>query len=423
MSTKEITSRVSSIVLAGGLGTRLFPLTQTRCKPSVSFGGQYRLIDVPLSNSLNARVSRTFVIAQYFSEDLHDHIKTTYGQETLIPDTIEMLCPQKTSEGIKWFQGTADAVRQNISCINQSDADYFLILSGDQLYNMDFQDMINFAIEKKAELVVATIPVKQQEAKRMGLMKINDLEEIISFAEKPKDADILSCYELTESERVKYGLNSTCSSHYLGSMGIYVFKKETLIELLEGDGLDFGADIIPKQLKRGGTYAYIYDGYWEDIGTISSFYYANLALLDGQKKNSLDTTNSRSPIFFKQHKLPSPLIKGGHVSNSFIAQGCLIEADSIEHSIIGLRSHIKKGTIIKDSVILGHHEHSALSYCSIGENCLIQKTIIDEQCEIGNNVQLINKNNYENYDGDGIYVRDGIIIVKSQTSIPNNFIF
>lgn len=412
----DLSNLVTSVILAGGQGTRLFPLTQNRCKPFVSFGGSYRLIDVPISNSLNAQIKRMFVISQYFASDLQQHIFETYRLDLLQKTSIEMLCPEESQQGgITLFRGTADAVRQTMKYLLKSPVDYFLILSGDQLYNIDFKEMLKFAIHKKADLVIASLPVKIMEAKRMGLLKIDKNNSIVDFHEKPKEEKILNRFEQED------GL------HYLGSMGIYIFKREALISLLKGEGHDFGHDLIPEQIKKGKTFAFIYDGYWEDIGTIHSFYHANLALL--KQKHCLNTYDEQSPIFAHPHFLPSALIKNTKIENSYICQGSIIECKEISNSILGLRTHVKEGTVIKDTIILGNHYYISPRYqnlpkdFSIGENCHIEKAIIDEHISIGNNVNLINKSNHENYDGDGIYVRDGIIIVTTGTKIPDNFIF
>lgn len=412
---QDLLNLVTCIILAGGQGTRLFPLTQNRCKPFVSFGGSYRLIDIPISNSLNSQIKRLFVISQYFASDLQQHIFETYRLDLLQKGSIEMLCPEESPEGgINLFRGTADAVRQTMKYLLKSPVDYFLILSGDQLYNMDYRDMIKFAIEKKADLTIASIPVKIMEAKRMGLLKIDKNFSIVDFHEKPKEEKILKQFELKDG-------------NYLGSMGIYIFKREALISLLKEEGHDFGHDLIPEQIKKGKASAFVYDGYWEDIGTIHSFYHSNLALL--KQKNCLNTYDEESPIFAHPHFLPSPLIKNTKIENSYIAHGSIIEGKEVSNSILGLRTHAKEGSVIKDSIVLGNHYYISPRYqnlpkdFSIGENSFIQKVIIDEHVSIGKNVQLTNKAKHENYDGDGIYVRDGIIIVTTGTKIPDNFVF
>lgn len=418
--------RVASIVLAGGKGTRLFPLTLTRCKPAVSFGGRYRLIDIPLSNSLNSRINQIFVISQYFASELHQHILSTYQFDMFRTGGLELLTPQETTKGKAWFKGTADAVRQSLDYILRSNAEWFMILSGDQLYNMDLYEMLTFAKDKNADLVIASIPVQEAEAQRMGLLKINANAQIKEFYEKPKEANILKKFQLPTPFLKANGFSSK-KPHYLASMGIYVFKRDALVKILELEGDDFGKELIPQFIEKGKCYSYIYQGYWEDIGTVSSYYRANLLLTEGK---GLNTYIEENQIYSAPQHIPSVLLSGTKVDSSLIGQGGIIEAEEITHSIVGVRALIKKGTVIRDSIIMGNRtyhpflnqEMPADIYFSIGENCRIEKAIIDEDTKIGNNVQLINKNQLETYDGNGIYIRDGIIIVTSGTEIPDNFV-
>lgn len=411
---KEFISRVATIVLAGGQGTRLFPLTAHRCKPSVAFGGHYRLIDIPISNSLNAGINQIYVISQYFASELHQHILTTYQLDMFRTGHLELLTPQETTEGKAWFKGTADAIRRNLDYILKSSAEYFLILSGDQLYNMDLLDMLAFAEKQEADLVIAALSVEEPEARRMGVLKIDENKQIKSFFEKPQDQDTLKFYEQP-------------NKHYLASMGIYIFKRSALISMLKEHGDDFGRDLIPKFIKTGKCAAYTYRGYWEDIGTVSSYHAANLLLTEGKGINLYHEDNR---IYSQPRSVPGPLVNGTRIKKSIISQGSIVNADEITNSIVGVRCLIKSGTVIQDSIINGNrHYHPFLDkvmpedqfYC-IGENCVIKKAIIDEETRIGNNVQLINKNNLQKYDGDGVFIRDGIIIVTSGTEIPDGFI-
>lgn len=417
-----------SIILAGGQGTRLFPLTQTRCKPAVSFGGKYRLIDIPLSNSLNSRIDHIYVISQYFSSFLHQHILETYPVDYTHDAKIHLICPEETFQQKMWYKGTADAIRQNLNHFRQTPCDYFLILSGDQLYNMNYFEMLEFAKQTQADLVVAALPVEGKEAVRMGLLKMSASSHILEFNEKPSDPEILKRFEL-DSEFLKgHLIRNHDVPHYLGSMGIYIFKRETLFDLLQGEGDDFGRHLIPKQVAKGKAFAYVFKGYWEDIGTIGSFYEANIALT--RKKNCMNMYDESNPIFTHPHNLPSPFIQDTHVRNSHISQGALIEAKEISESVLGVRSCIKKGTVIRNSILLGNlfyapprHQSPPLPrhFC-IGEDCLLDKVIVDEHTQIGNNVHLINKDRIQNYDGAGIYIRDGIIVVTTGTTIPDGFI-
>jgi glucose-1-phosphate adenylyltransferase len=408
--------KVATIILGGGEGTRLFPLTTTRCKPAISFGGKYRLIDIPLSNSINSKCLKIFVITQFLSTSLHQHINKTYHPGNYNTGFIELLSVEQKPKNKTWFLGTADAVRQNLEYFIDIPVEYFLILSGDQLYNMDFSELVRFAKTTKADLVVAATPVLEDDAKRMGILKIDDNFKVVDFSEKPQDKAQLKPFKMENID-----------NQYLGSMGIYLFKRETLFKLLETDSReDFGKHLIPAQVTKGNTYAYIFDGYWEDIGTINSYYLANMAITTQNPKLKLHDENN--PIFTTHQNLPSPKISDTQITNSIISDGCIIDAASINHSIIGYRTVIKKGTIIKDSYIIGNDYYISPfpqeneKTVSIGKNCVIQKAIIDKHVHIGNNVQLINKSNLTTYNSDDIYIRDGIIIVTRGASLPDGFI-
>jgi glucose-1-phosphate adenylyltransferase len=420
--------QVSCIILAGGQGTRLFPLTLSRCKPAVAFGGRYRLIDIPLSHALNAGIQSVYVISQYLASGLHQHILETYQLDLVGTSRIFLLSPEETLHRKVWYKGTADAIRQNLDHFKSSSVDYFLILSGDQLYNMDLHEMLLFAKASDADLVIASLPVEEADAKRMGLLSIDGKNEVREFVEKPTDPEVLKKFAVSPSFLKNHPHKKQDQRHYLGSMGIYVFKREALFSLLEKEGDDFGKDLIPLQVKKGKTSAFVYTGYWEDIGTILSYFKANLALTS--RKNCLDTYDEKNPIFTHPQNLPSPLILETQVKDTLISQGSLIEGREITNSIIGFRVHVKKGTVIRNSIVMGNHFYSAPHHQSpplpqrffIGENCLIENAIIDEHTQIGNNVQLINQKKLQNHDGDGIFIRDGIIIVPSGTVLPDGFI-
>lgn len=421
-------NRVASIILGGGQGTRLFPLTMTRCKPAISFGGKYRLIDIPMSNSINSGCLKIFIITQFLSSSLHQHIFKTYRLGTFSSGFIELLPAEEKPKKTGWFQGPADAVRQNVDYFIETPVDYFLILSGDQLYNMNFQNMIRYAKYTDADLVVAALPVNEHDAQRMGLLKVDDKNFVTDFYEKPQEIKVLDRFRMTSSNLLKAGLKISPDRHYLGSMGIYLFKREALLELLTQDAReDFGKHLIPTKVKQGSVAAYLYDGYWEDIGTIESFYNANIALTKSYP--SFNWYDEDNPIFATPANLPGPKIFNSHIYHSIICEGSLVEADEISNSILGPRSVIKKGSLIKDSYIMGND-----FYCPpiptdrlpnelyIGENCTIRHAIIDKHVHIGNGVQLVNKNQLTHYNSDDIYIRDGIIIVTRGACVPDGFI-
>lgn len=428
MSSKkgfQLTDRVACIILAGGQGTRLFPLTEQRCKPAVNFGGRYRLIDIPISNSLNSNMNHIYVISQYFSANLNQHIIETYHLDHFQGGSLNLLYPEERPQGKIWYEGTADAVRKNMEELTKLPFDYIVILSGDQLYNMDLEAMVSFAYEKNADLTIAALPVGSSAAPRLGLLNIDDEFNIIDFYEKPTDPKVLEKFELSDEFIMHHDIHSSNPPCFLASMGIYVFKREVLISLLKEDNrADFGKHLIPTQLKRGNAAAFLYQGYWEDIGTIASYYEANLALTTNSL--GLDLYNEILPIYAHNHFLPGARISETVVTNSMICDGTILEAKEITHSVIGVRAVVQRGTIIRDSILLGNKAYSSTMdpthHFEIGENCFLNRVIVDQDVKIGNNVRLSNEKKLDSYDGQGIYIRDGIIIVTSNTSIPDNFV-
>lgn len=424
-----MSGRVATVVLAGGQGTRLFPLTLHHCKPAVFFGGNYRLIDIPISNSLNSDMRHIFVIAQYLSSELQHHLSQTYQFDPFHPGSLDFLTPTELENGEKnWFEGTADAIRKTMHILLKSSADYFLVLSGDQLYNINFEKMLAYAIEKEADLTIATLPVKKQEAKRLGLLKIDSQSKIVDFVEKPQEDERLNSLKLDSGFHKTWNLPKPQEDTYLGSMGIYIFKRNVLATLLVEDGrADFGKHLIPFQIQRGRSFAFVYNGYWEDIGTVRSFYEANLALTNNQL--GLNTYDETKPIFSRTSYLPGPRIKNSRIVNSIICDGSIVHAKEITHSVIGLRSHIQNHTVIRNSIFAPNHSYYRPSHqerlpesFGVGQNCLIENAIIDEHVLIGDHVKLINQQNLQTYDGDGIYIRDGIIIVTAGTHLRDDFV-
>lgn len=422
-------NRVGCIILSGGQGTRLFPLTETRCKPAIYFGGRYRLIDVPLSSSINSNCRKIFIVTQFLSSSLHRHILQTYHLDSFSPGFIDILTAEQKPKTKGWFQGTADAVRQNMEYFMETPVDYFLILSGDQLYNIDFQKIFAFAKQTDADLVIASLPVEEKDAKRLGILQIDHEQKIVNFVEKPQDKAILDQIRTAPATLEKIGLAHDSPRSYLGSMGIYLFKREALFNLLSEDPReDFGKHLIPTKVKQGNVFAYVYDGYWEDIGTIESFYQANMALT--QSDSPFDCYNENNPIYATRLNLPGPKIYSTQVNNSILCEGSIIEADEVTHSILGPRSVVKKGAIIRDSYIMGNDYYyppfssndASKGDPVINENCIIRNTIIDKNATIGKNVQLINKNKLSHYNGEQIFIRDGITIVMRGAVIPDGFV-
>ena len=420
--------KVASIVLCGGEGKRLFPLTQKRCKPALIFGGRYRLVDVPISSSINSGIRKIFLLTQYLSAPLHQHIMSTYRFDSFSLGSIHLLSAEQNSKSNEWFEGTADAVRKMVDYIKDIPVEYFLILSGDQLYNIQFQRMVQMAKSHNADAVVASTPVDMQNAKRMGIMKVCNTGKILDFIEKPNQNQLKPFYADANCIN-KLGINYHDNKNYIASMGIYLFKRELLLDLLSSTNhSDFGKHLIPLTVAQGKTYSFLYNGYWEDIGTVSSFYQANLALTEYHSK--LNCYDEKRLIYSTPHEdLPPPKILNCKLSQTLICEGSVIDAKEITHSIIGTRSVLKKGSMIKDSYIMGNDFYSPPVYTQtelpqelcIDENCRIEKSIIDKNVYIGKGVKLINKNKLDYYDGEKIFIRDGIIIVMRGAHIPDGY--
>lgn len=429
--TRLVLDRVGVIVLGGGEGKRLEPLTKERCKPAISFGGRYTLIDIPLSNSLTTGLSKIFVIGQYLAFSLQKHLQEFYTHNPLNQVQIQLMVPEERDGKKVWYKGTADAIRQNLNYLSEIPVDTFLVLSGDQLYTLDFEKMIRFALECDAEMVLAAQPVTQKNAKRFGLLKLKPgSSEIADFAEKPQEEAILREYTLDERSLAQLGFTDPGERNILGSMGIYLFKRQALFDLLQTDHReDFGKHLIKTQIQRGGVHAFLHTGYWEDIGTIESYYEANLALTaEGEGLNCYDV---HSQIFTKNHNLPAAKILGTRINQSLICEGCLIEAEEITHSVVGVRSMLKKGVLIRDSILLGNEYYASPLPDGrapvIGEKSVVVRAILDENVSLGRNVKLLNGARHTHYDSPpgepALFVRDGIIIVPRGTHLPDGFTF
>jgi len=417
---------VISVILGGGAGTRLFPLTKDRSKPAVPLAGKYRIVDIPISNCLNSGLKRIFLLTQFNSSSLHRHIQQAYHFDEFSNGFVEIMAAQQTPGSMSWYQGTADAVRQNLSHFNNAPHKYVLILSGDQLYRMNFREVIEQHISSGAEVTVATIPVNRCDASAFGIMQIDQEERITRFVEKPTDPAILDTLQIEGSVRNK--LNITSDDVCLASMGIYVFNKDVLDKALEGKHVDFGKHIIPGLIDSGKLFSYVYQGYWEDIGTIKAFFDANLDLVNEIPKfNFFDI---QAPIYTHARYLPASKIVRAHLERAAISDGCIIVEANIEHSIIGIRSRIDSGAVIKNSILMGLDDYETPAQAEagrargvpplgIGKNTFIEKAIIDKNAHIGDNVHISPEGKPENFDGDNYYIRDGIVVVPKGGIIPN----
>lgn len=422
------TNLVATVILGGGEGRRLYPLTLNCCKPYLSFGGNYRLIDVPVSNSISSGIRKIFVLTQYLSSVLHKHIMETYRFDAFSSGTVEILAAEQKPGQQEWYQGTADAVRQNIDYLSMLPVEYFLILSGDHLYNMNFMSMLRFAKQTDADLVVGSILIDEEEASRMGVMKVDDERRIVDFIEKPNDPELMRNYYHDEDAIKQMGITNAVGRNYLASMGIYVFKREALIDLLRRDARDdFGKHLIPTKIEEGNVFSYVYNGYWEDIGTVSSYYKANLALTDTHPHFRL--YDAERPVFSKSSDLPPAKVYDAHIIHSILCAGSVIDAREIKRSIIGKRVVIKPGTVIQESIVMGNDyywvggDDERNVPLQIGTNCVIKKAIIGQNVTIGNDVKIINKNNVKHFDGPNLCVRDGIVVVLANSTLEDGFEF
>ncbi len=424
---------VTAIILGGGAGSRLFPLTKERSKPAVPLGGKYRLIDVPISNCINSNIMKIFVLTQFNSASLNRHVSRTYRFSSFSSGFVEILAAEQRKDSPDWFQGTADAVRQVLPHLRDWNVKTLLILSGDHLYRMNYHDFLRRHFETNADVTISVIPCKPSEAEEFGLLKTDEKGKIIEFKEKPKGEEL----ESMRVDTTNFGLTQEESEKrpYLASMGIYVFNYERLVELLETDNswIDFGREIIPSSIEKLNVQAHLFNDYWEDIGTIRAFYEANLDLASPLPQ--FNFFNTDSPIYTRSRYLPPSKVHSCNIDNSMVSEGCILNGITARNSIIGLRSRIDAGTTIENSIIMGADFYEAIEemqanvnakkpHVGIGKNCVIRRAIIDKNVRIGKNVQLINQNNLEHADGENgnYFIREGIILVPKNAVIADGTI-
>ncbi len=414
--------KVLGIILGGGQGSRLHPLTEKRSKPAVPIAGKYRLVDIPISNCINSDIKQMYVLTQFNSASLNRHIKNTYHFSFFSPAFVDVLAAEQTPGNKGWFQGTADAVRQCMHHFARHDYEYALILSGDQLYQMDFQKMLKTHIDNKASISIATIPVNAKDATSFGILKANKENKITSFIEKPS-SDLLPEWTSEVSDSMKDE-----ERHYLASMGIYIFNRELLEELMKTpDTMDFGKEIIPQSIDNHLTLSYQYEGYWTDIGNIDSFFEANIGLADDFPKFDLYSREKR--IYTHARMLPTTKISGTKLNKTVIADGCVINAGSIENSVIGVRSRIDKDSEVVNTYMMGSDFYQSLDdiidpnkpSMGIGERCYINNAILDKNCCIGNDVKINGGKHLKDAETDTYFITDGIVVVKKGAIIPNGF--
>ncbi len=420
-------SNVLSVIMGGGQGTRLFPLTKERAKPAVPLAGKYRLVDIPISNCINSGFRRIYVLTQFNSASLHSHISGTYKFDLFSSGFVEILAAQQTLTDTSWYEGTADSVRKNLTHFLTHDFDYLLILSGDQLYRMDYRPMLRQHVESGADITVAAIPVARQAAQSLGILQTSEDRRITSFAEKPADPAVLDVLRLPPESVSKFGIKGG-GELFLASMGIYVFNRALIGKLLENTLADFGKHIIPQTINTHRVFAHIFQGYWEDIGTIRSFFEANLDLAaELPKFNFFDMS---APMFSRPRYLPSSKINGARIDHALVADGCILNHATITNTIVGLRTVVGAGSQLNRVVLLGcdyyesresieTQERDGRPRIGIGANTRIENAIIDKNARIGNNVTISPAGKPDKVDHALYYIRDGIVIIPKNAVIPH----
>lgn len=419
--------RVLGVILGGGRGTRLYPLTKYRSKPAVPLAGKYRLIDIPISNCINSDIRRIYILTQFNSVSLHRHVTQTYHFAPFTRGFVDILAAQQTLEGELWYQGTADAVRQNLRYFQDGATSHVLILSGDQLYQMDFRDMLDYHKKTDAQMTIAALPVSRWEAMRYGILKTAPDGRVTKFFEKPTEAKVLDEFTVTPDAFRTLGVKPGENTH-LASMGIYLFDLELLVHLLSASPkTDFGKEVIPEAIGAYRVYAYGFSGYWEDIGTIESFHRANLDFAAPTPK--FDFYRLKSPIYTHSRFLPASRVVGCSLKHVLLADGCLVEEARCENSVIGIRSIIRAGAHIEDTVLMGNDFYQTDAekaqdkrlgrpHVGIGRNVRIRRAIIDKNARIGDDVVIENRKELREFDAPNYNIRDGIVIVPKNETIP-----
>jgi glucose-1-phosphate adenylyltransferase len=416
MNPKPSQNKTLAIIMGGGAGTRLFPLTQKRAKPAVPLAGKYRLVDIPISNCLNSGFRQVYVLTQFNSESLHRHVTASYNFDNFTKSFIEILAAQQTPEDTRWYQGTADAVRQNLHYFLERPYEHYLILSGDQLYRMDYGDVLQAHLQNGADITLGTTPVDRQAASGFGILHSDARRHIFRFEEKPKDPKLLETLRIPPALLAELGRPADAEL-YQGSMGIYIFNRQVLIDALANDHDDFGKHIIPTSLQKYKVFAYIFQEYWEDIGTVRAFFEANLALTDTVPAfNFFDHIN---PIYTQQRFLPASKVSGTQVQRAIIADGSIITDAHIDRAVIGIRSVIESGTTIRNSVLMGADFYQDEAWdpkpgtppLGIGRRCHIEGAIIDKNARIGEGVVITPNGKSAHADGENYYIRDGVVVV------------
>ncbi len=424
-------SDVLSLILGGGRGTRLYPLTSLRSKPAVPVAGKYRLIDIPISNCINSGLNRVYVLTQFLSVSLHRHISNTYKFDPFSRGFVEVLAAQQTMEKSDWYQGTADAVRQQLRYVLEDSNKEILILSGDQLYRMDFRKLIETHRKNNADVSIAVIPVPRDQVEGFGVVRIDPTGRVTSFAEKPKKPEDVAPFEIPLEQIQAHGVDPK-GRNFLASMGIYLFRRETLLELLNSDPTvtDFGKEIFPRSIKTHKVQAYLFDGYWEDLGTIKAYHDSHLALAG--ENPPFDFHSPEGVIYTRMRFLPASRISNAELKHCLVSDGCVIsDGARLEECVVGVRSRIGAGASLFRTVIMGADryencdqmeadEAAHVPFLGIGENSVIRNAIIDKDARIGRNVQITNRRGLVNHEEPNHVIRDGIVVIPKGAIIPDN---
>ena len=417
---------VLSVIMGGGQGQRLYPLTKERAKPAVPIAGNYRLVDVPVSNCINSGLKRIYVLTQFNSVSLHRHIQQSYKFDAFTDGFVDILAAQQTPEHAGWYQGTADAVRQNFRHLLSAGGELILILSGDQLYRMDFRPMIDQHIQSGADITIATLPVPRKDASSLGILQVSAQKNIVRFVEKPKDEKVLEELKMDErlASEMRLGANG---DHFLASMGIYVFNRDVLVKALDNDKTDFGKHIIPDAISRSAVFAYVFRGFWEDIGTVRNFFDVHIAL--AKPKPPFDFYDAHAPVYTHPRFLPASIVTDSQVHEALIAHGSVIHPSTIEQSVIGVRSKIGAGSKLREVVVMGADFYQderqlqadnseGVPHVGIGQGCVIEQAILDKNVRIGDGVRISPSGKEANVDHPLYCIRDGVVCIPKNSIIP-----
>jgi glucose-1-phosphate adenylyltransferase len=421
---------VLSLILGGGRGSRLYPLTQLRSKPAVPIAGKYRLIDIPISNCINSGMNRVYVLTQFLSVSLHRHIANTYKFDPFSQGFVELLAAQQTNEAADWYQGTADAVRQNMRYIQEDGCRHVLILSGDQLYRMDFRQLLQTHTQNHAAVTIAVLPVDRQQVAGFGIMQLDDTGRVVGFVEKPKTDQQLQPLRTSDEWLARQGIRAR-GRNYLASMGIYLFDRDALLELLatKATAVDFGKEIFPQSIRTHRVQAHLFDGYWEDLGTVKSYHEANLALASNDPP--FDFHSPEGVIYTHMRYLPASRVCAARLEECLISDGCVVDSGTEVHrSVVGIRSRIGRNVMVRDTVIIGAdlfetdaeratNRDRGVPDLGIGDGTIIERAILDKNCRIGRKVQIVNRGNVQEADSNTQVIREGIVVIPKGVTIPD----